>query len=103
MRVCWQGAARGLLRQQWEAAALSAGDHRMADSQRRGAVGAAAHRRRRGGRPAPEGVPPGNVECNTTANIDETESFCPRGNQFPWYSYLLKTKTHPYRSTRVLR
>lgn len=60
--VCRQGAARGLLRQQREAAALSAGDHRMADSQGRGAVGAAAHRRRRGGRPAPEGVPPGNVD-----------------------------------------
>lgn len=43
--VCWQGAARGFLRQQREAAALPAGDHRMADGQGRGAVGAAAHRR----------------------------------------------------------
>lgn len=68
MRVCgcWQGAARGLLRQQREAAALPAGDHRMADSQGRGAVGAAAHRRRRGGRPASEGVPPGRVHGDTS-------------------------------------
>jgi len=34
----------------------------MADSQGRGAVGAAAHRRRRGGRPAPTGVPSGKIE-----------------------------------------
>lgn len=66
MRVYWQGAARGLLRQQWEAAALSAGDHRMADSQGRGALRAAAHRRRRWGSPAPEGVPPGNVDDNNS-------------------------------------
>lgn len=63
--VCWQGTARSFLRQQREAAALSAGDHRMADSQGRGAIGAAAHRRRRWGRPAPERVPPGKVHSNT--------------------------------------
>lgn len=56
-----QSAARGLLRQQREAAALSAGDHRMAYSQGRRAVRTAAHRRRRGGRAAPERVPSGNA------------------------------------------
>lgn len=60
-----QSAARGLLRQQREAAALSAGDHRMANSQGRRAVRAAAHRRRRGGRAAPERVPSGNAPNNT--------------------------------------
>lgn len=65
MCVCWQGAAWSVLRQQREAAALSTGDHRMADSQGWRAVGAAAHRRRRGGRSAPEGVPPGKVDNYT--------------------------------------
>lgn len=116
MCVCWQGAVRGLLRQQREAAALSAGDHRMADSQGRGAVGAAAHRRRRGGRPAPEGVPPGNVDCNTflvqilntsSTNIDWDKVFilckeklisivCPPTQE-------LDTYINPYENTHVLR
>lgn len=72
--VCWQGAARGLLRQQREASALSAGDHRMADSQRRGAVGTAAHRRRCGSRAAPERVSPGKVS-NASENFSENINF----------------------------
>ena len=59
--VLAQGSAGGVLRQQREAAALPAGDHRMADRQRRGTIGAASHRGRRGGRAAPEGVPPGEA------------------------------------------
>lgn len=61
LSACLQGAARGVLRQQWEAAALPTGDHRLADGQGRGAVGTAAHRGRCGGRPTPKGVPPGTV------------------------------------------